>query len=130
MWADIIPALTERFPCISFNMLDFIQYAQKCLCICFKDLEIMLDGDQTLVGDKGTMLSGGQKARVSLARAAYREADIVLLDDPLSAVDNHVSQHIFDKSVLSFVLEKNKMLFFDSVLFNILHPLKKVVAQN
>ena len=57
----------------------------------------MIDGDETIVGDKGVMLSGGQKARVSLARAAYREADIVLLDDPLSAVDNHVSKHIFEK---------------------------------
>ena len=70
----------------------------------------MLDGDQTIVGDRGCMLSGGQKARVSLARAAYREADIVLLDDPLSAVDNHVSKHIFEKLVEVIISEKSLRL--------------------
>ena len=57
----------------------------------------MPDGDQTVVGERGAGLSGGQKARVGLARAAYRDADIVLLDDPLSAVDNHVSKELFEK---------------------------------
>ena len=59
----------------------------------------MPDGDQTVVGERGVMLSGGQKARISLARAAYRDADIVLLDDPLSAVDTHVSKQLFEKYV-------------------------------
>jgi len=44
-------------------------------------------------------LSGGQKQRVSLARASYYNADVYLLDDPLSAVDSHVGKHIFDKVV-------------------------------
>ena len=57
----------------------------------------MPDGDQTVVGERGVMLSGGQKARICLARAAYRDADIVLLDDPLSAVDNHVSKALFEQ---------------------------------
>ena len=47
-------------------------------------------GDLTLVGERGVTLSGGQKARVNLARAVYHEADIYLLDDPLSAVDTAV----------------------------------------
>jgi len=57
----------------------------------------MPEGDQTLVGDRGVSLSGGQKARINLARALYSEADVYLLDDPLSAVDAHVSNHIFEK---------------------------------
>ena len=54
-------------------------------------------GDLTLVGERGVTLSGGQKARVNLARAVYREADVYLLDDPLSAVDTAVSKHLFEK---------------------------------
>ena len=51
----------------------------------------------TLVGERGVTLSGGQKARVSLARAIYHQADIYLLDDPLSAVDAAVAKHLFEK---------------------------------
>lgn len=57
----------------------------------------MPHGDSTLIGDRGVSLSGGQRARVSLARALYTDADIYLLDDPLSAVDAAVGRHIFDK---------------------------------
>lgn len=50
------------------------------------DFDLFPYGDKTIVGERGTSLSGGQKARISLARACYREAAIYLLDDPLSAV--------------------------------------------
>lgn len=53
----------------------------------------------TLVGERGATLSGGQRARVNLARAVYRQADVYLLDDPLSAVDAAVSKHLFEKYV-------------------------------
>lgn len=62
-----------------------------------QDFEIMPQGDATLIGDRGVSLSGGQRARVSLARALYMDADIYLLDDPLSAVDTAVGRHIFEK---------------------------------
>ena len=58
---------------------------------------LSLLGDATEIGEKGINLSGGQKLRVSLARAVYAEADLYLLDDPLSAVDAHVGKHIFDE---------------------------------
>lgn len=57
------------------------------------------DGDFTEIGEKGINLSGGQKQRISLARAVYSQADIYLLDDPLSAVDSHVGKHIFDNVI-------------------------------
>ncbi len=57
-------------------------------------------GDETHIGERGVTLSGGQKARVSLARAVYNQADIYLLDDPLSAVDTKVARHLFEKSVV------------------------------
>ncbi|EFJ44543.1 ABC transporter, partial [Volvox carteri f. nagariensis] len=59
------------------------------------DLELLPAGRDTEIGEKGVNLSGGQKQRLSLARAMYQEADIYLLDDPLSAVDVHVGGHIF-----------------------------------
>ncbi|CAG5124702.1 unnamed protein product, partial [Candidula unifasciata] len=62
-----------------------------------RDFEIMPQGDATLIGDRGVSLSGGQRARVSLARALYMDADIYLLDDPLSAVDSAVGRHIFEQ---------------------------------
>ena len=58
---------------------------------------------------QGINLSGGQKQRVSLARAVYQEADIYLLDDPLSAVDSHVGKHIFEKVVGPEGLLKGKV---------------------
>ena len=54
-------------------------------------------GDLTYIGDKGVNLSGGQRARISLARAVYADADIYLLDDPLSAVDANVGRQLYTK---------------------------------
>ncbi|CDW57906.1 multidrug resistance associated protein 4 [Trichuris trichiura] len=61
-----------------------------------RDLVRLPKGDLTVIGDKGTTLSGGQKARINLARAVYQDADIYLLDDPLSAVDTAVGKSIFE----------------------------------
>lgn len=66
-------------------------------CALKKDFEMFPFSDQTLIGERGSSLSGGQKARVSLARSMYRKADIYLFDDPLSAVDAHVGKHLFEQ---------------------------------
>ncbi|CAG2120870.1 unnamed protein product, partial [Medioppia subpectinata] len=68
-------------------------------CALQQDMNILAAGDMTEIGEKGINLSGGQKQRVSLARAVYSNADIYLLDDPLSAVDAHVGRHLFDKVI-------------------------------
>jgi ABC-type multidrug transport system fused ATPase/permease subunit len=65
-------------------------------CALVDDLASLPNADQTMVGERGISLSGGQKARVSLARAVYARADIYLLDDVLAAVDQHVGRHIID----------------------------------
>ena len=69
-------------------------------CSLQRDLEILDQGDQTLVGEKGVTLSGGQKQRISLARALYCNARHVLMDDVLSAVDSHTAKWIFDKAIM------------------------------
>ncbi|KAI0887499.1 P-loop containing nucleoside triphosphate hydrolase protein [Annulohypoxylon maeteangense] len=65
-------------------------------CALLSDFTQLPDGDDTVVGERGISLSGGQKARVALARAVYARADIYLLDDCLSAVDSHVGRHIIE----------------------------------
>ncbi|XP_061782919.1 multidrug resistance-associated protein 1-like [Nerophis lumbriciformis] len=77
-------------------------------CALLPDLEVLPAGDAAEIGEKGLNLSGGQKQRVSLARAVYRNSDVYLLDDPLSAVDAHVGQHIFDRVLGPKGLLKNK----------------------
>ncbi|KAI8149056.1 P-loop containing nucleoside triphosphate hydrolase protein [Fennellomyces sp. T-0311] len=66
-------------------------------CALDKDLSIFEDGDQTEIGEKGITLSGGQKARVALARAVYSRAKSILMDDVLSAVDAHTAKHLYEK---------------------------------
>ncbi|KAF9909310.1 hypothetical protein EC991_008821 [Linnemannia zychae] len=72
------------------------------------DIRILPAGDATEIGERGINLSGGQKQRVTLARAAYQDADIYLMDDPLSAVDAHVDQHLWDQLVGPEGLLKDK----------------------
>ncbi|KAM4852275.1 ATP-binding cassette sub-family C member 2 [Thomomys bottae] len=78
-----------------FNEQKYNQVLEACALL--PDLEILPGGDMAEIGEKGINLSGGQKQRVSLARAVYQNADIYILDDPLSAVDAHVGKHIFNK---------------------------------
>lgn len=80
------------------------------VCGLQKDLELFEFGSETLVGEKGISLSGGQKARINLARAVYRKADIYLLDDPLSAVDSHVGKRIFIDCIVKFLYGKTVLL--------------------
>lgn len=78
-------------------------------CSLVTDLAIMPAGDKTEIGEKGINLSGGQKQRISLARAVYANADIYMLDDPLSAVDSHVGKHIFDNVIGPNGILKNRV---------------------
>jgi ABC-type bacteriocin/lantibiotic exporter with double-glycine peptidase domain len=68
-------------------------------CALRDDIQLLPGGDLTEIGEKGINLSGGQKARVSLARAVYQQADFYILDDPLSAVDSHVGHHLFNNVI-------------------------------
>ena len=80
------------------------------VCDLIKDLQRFPDGDLTVVGERGTVLSGGQQARVELARAVYSNADIYLLDDPLSAVDLKVGHDIFEKCINGVLDNKTRLM--------------------
>ncbi|CAL6060898.1 Xenobiotic-transporting_ATPase / Multidrug resistance-associated protein [Hexamita inflata] len=84
------------------------------ICCLLPDFEIFNAGDQTEVGGRGVTLSGGQRARISLARAIYNDADIYLLDDPLSAVDAHVGKRIWNEVVIQYLIGRNKTVLISS----------------
>ena len=79
-------------------------------CDLTKDISRLPNGDNTVLGERGCSLSGGQRARVNLARAVYFDADIYLLDDPLSAVDAKVGKHIFEKCISGVLSNKIRIL--------------------
>ncbi|XP_072177741.1 ATP-binding cassette sub-family C member 9-like [Diadema setosum] len=76
-------------------------------CALTADIEMLPGGDNTEIGEKGLNLSGGQKQRVSVARTMYSGRDIIILDDPLSALDMHVGSHLFERGILK-ILKKRK----------------------
>ena len=79
-------------------------------CALIEDMQKFPDSDQTIVGERGAVLSGGQRARVSLARAVYAEADLYLLDDPLSALDFKVAQHICRECINGLLGQKTRLI--------------------
>ncbi|KAF9048225.1 multidrug resistance-associated ABC transporter [Hymenopellis radicata] len=88
-------------------------------CALGPDLALLAQGDLTEVGEKGITLSGGQRARIALARAVYARADLVLLDDVLAAVDSHVARHIFNNVIgpQGILATKARILVTNSIAF-------------
>ncbi|XP_046984857.1 ATP-binding cassette sub-family C member 4-like isoform X1 [Schistocerca americana] len=80
------------------------------VCFLERDFQLLPKGDETIVGGRGINLSGGQRARINLARAVYSNADIYLLDDPLSAVDTHVGKHLFNECICGYLEQKTRIL--------------------
>lgn len=79
-------------------------------CALDVDFSVLPEGDQTEVGERGITLSGGQKARINLARAVYANSDIILLDDVLSAVDARVGKHIMEHCICGILANKTRVL--------------------
>jgi len=93
------------------NEYDERAYEEAITSSCLRsDLETFIKKDETEIGEKGVNLSGGQKARIALARAIYSNSDIYLLDDPLSAVDAHVGKYILEKCLTGKLKDKTRVL--------------------
>ncbi|KRZ88107.1 Multidrug resistance-associated protein 1, partial [Trichinella sp. T8] len=99
-------------------------------CSLNRDLQLLSGGEEAEIGEKGVNLSGGQRQRISLARAVYQNADIYLLDDPLSAVDSHVGQHIFENIISNNGLLKNKTRVFVTHGLGYLKDVDKIIVLN
>jgi len=84
------------------------------ICCLKPDFELLDKGDLTELGDKGANLSGGQKARIAFARAVYSDSDIVLLDDPLSAVDAHVGARLWREAICDYLRSRGTTILIAS----------------
>ena len=94
------------------------RYVETVLACQFEtDLSLMPAGDQTEIGEKGINLSGGQKARISLARAVYKRPDIVIMDDPISALDTQTRKKIYDQVFQGILKDKTRILVTHAVDF-------------
>jgi ABC-type bacteriocin/lantibiotic exporter with double-glycine peptidase domain len=113
---------------ILFNMpFDQRRYSQAIkTCQLERDLEILPAGDLTEIGEKGINLSGGQKARISLARAVYSDTDIIMMDDPISALDANVRKKIFKQVLVGLLKEKTRILVTHAIDF--LHLSDKIIV--
>lgn len=116
---------------IIFGMPFIEMKYQKILKVCDleKDLKMFPKRDLTEIGQRGVILSGGQRARLSLARAMYSDADVYLMDDPLSAVDAKVSKHLFEKCIKKFLVGKVRILVTHQVQF-LKHTDSMIILQN
>lgn len=95
------------------------------ICELARDLEILPNGDQTEIGEKGINLSGGQKARIGLARAVYADREAVLMDDPISALDAHVKKRIFKNVFLGKLKNRTRILVTHAIDF--LHLVDSII---
>ena len=102
---------TIRDNILFYSQFDSERYYQVVnACQLDKDFENLKHGDLTEIGSTGNNISGGQRARIALARAIYKEADIYLFDDPISSVDTYISMKIFHQGIVNLL--KNKTVIY------------------
>ena len=97
-------------------------------CALKSDFEQFDYGDLTEIGEKGINLSGGQKQRISLARSVYSNTDCYLFDDPLSAVDPHVGNHIFHECFIKLLKNNGKTIIVSTHAVSFLKQADKIVV--
>jgi len=86
-------------------------------CALDKDMLALPSGDETEIGERGITISGGQRQRIAIARAAYARADLVVLDDPLSAMDPHVGKIVFESCLMGLLADKTRVFCTNQLQF-------------
>ncbi|XP_029661257.1 ATP-binding cassette sub-family C member Sur [Formica exsecta] len=99
-------------------------------CALQPDVDILPGRDLTRIGERGINLSGGQKQRVTIARAFYSDADVILLDDPLSALDQHVGRQIFDHGVRKLMLRSGRTVIMVTHRLDLLQAAHQVIVMD
>ncbi|XP_076228088.1 sulfonylurea receptor isoform X2 [Nomia melanderi] len=99
-------------------------------CALLPDVEILPGHDFTRIGEKGINLSGGQKQRVAIARAIYSDADVVIMDDPLSALDHQVGQQIFDQGIRKLLLRSGRTVIMVTHRLELLSTAHQVIVMD
>ncbi|XP_070560016.1 ATP-binding cassette sub-family C member 9-like [Ptychodera flava] len=97
-------------------------------CALQPDIDILPAGDMTEIGEKGINLSGGQKQRISVARSIYSNSDIVILDDPLSALDVHVGKQLFQEGIIKLLIGANRTVVLVTHQLQYLQHADKVIV--
>ncbi|XP_037623777.1 ATP-binding cassette sub-family C member 8 isoform X3 [Sebastes umbrosus] len=101
--ATVVENITFEMPMIKPRYQAVIE-----ACSLQPDIDILPQGDQTEIGERGIILSGGQKQRISVARALYQQTHVVFLDDPFSALDIHLSDHLMQDGILKLLREEKR----------------------
>ncbi|XP_053175736.1 ATP-binding cassette sub-family C member 8 isoform X1 [Scomber japonicus] len=101
--ATLVENITFEMPMIKSRYKAVIE-----ACSLQPDIDILPQGDQTEIGERGIILSGGQKQRISVARALYQQTSVVFLDDPFSALDIHLSDHLMQDGILKLLREEKR----------------------
>uniref|UniRef100_A0A3Q2DNN8 ATP-binding cassette, sub-family C (CFTR/MRP), member 8 n=1 Tax=Cyprinodon variegatus TaxID=28743 RepID=A0A3Q2DNN8_CYPVA len=100
---SVVENITFEMPMIKSRYKAVIE-----ACSLQPDIDILPQGDQTEIGERGIILSGGQKQRISVARALYQQTNVVFLDDPFSALDIHLSDHLMQDGILKLLREEKR----------------------
>uniref|UniRef100_A0A3B3YPQ1 ATP-binding cassette, sub-family C (CFTR/MRP), member 8 n=1 Tax=Poecilia mexicana TaxID=48701 RepID=A0A3B3YPQ1_9TELE len=101
--SSVVENITFEMPMIKSRYKAVIE-----ACSLQPDIDILPQGDQTEIGERGIILSGGQKQRISVARALYQQTNVVFLDDPFSALDIHLSDHLMQDGILKLLREEKR----------------------
>nr|XP_029714518.1 ATP-binding cassette sub-family C member Sur-like [Aedes albopictus] len=97
-------------------------------CALKPDIELMPDGDMSEIGERGIKLSGGQRQRIAIARALYSPASVVIMDDPLSSLDNEVAKYVFDHGIRRMLTRQKRTVVMVTQMLPLVYSADNIIA--